>query len=86
MAPAVIVHDGNVVVDPIESVQTNGDKKPYRSSAVLHRSLESDPLKVLSAKGNYLHLENGQRVFDASGGAAVACIGHGNERFVTMTR
>ncbi|KAF2485630.1 pyridoxal phosphate-dependent transferase [Neohortaea acidophila] len=50
------------------------------TSGVLHRSLHQDPLRVVSAKGNYLHLNNGQKVFDASGGAAVACLGHGDER------
>jgi hypothetical protein len=53
-----------------------------QTSAVLHRSLHHDPLQAVSAKGNYLYLNNGQKIFDATGGAAVACLGHGNERFV----
>ena len=49
------------------------------SSAVLHRSLHHEPLHVLSAKGNYLYLDNGQQILDATGGAAVSCLGHRNE-------
>lgn len=82
----LFVNDGNVVDDlttqnrssynvGIQSI--NGDR---RNSAVLHRSLHYDPLRVISAKGHYLHLSNGQQIFDATGGAAVACLGHGNER------
>jgi len=51
-------------------------------SHVLHRSLRSDPELALHAEGMMLHLANGQSVIDAAGGAAVACIGHGNERVV----
>jgi 4-aminobutyrate aminotransferase-like enzyme len=50
-------------------------------SAVLHRSLHHKPLHVLSAKGNFLSLDNGQKILDATGGAAVSCLGHGNERY-----
>ncbi|KAH8805467.1 aminotransferase, class III [Xylogone sp. PMI_703] len=35
---------------------------------------------LLSAQGSYLTLETGQRILDATGGAAVACLGHGNKR------
>lgn len=49
-------------------------------SAVLHRSLHNDPHRVVSAQGNYLTLSNGQKILDATGGAAVSCLGHGNER------
>lgn len=36
------------------------------------------PLDVVASAGNILTLSNGQEVFDATGGAAVACLGHGN--------
>ena len=49
-------------------------------SSVLHRSLNDEPLEVLSAKGQYLTLSTGHKVFDACGGAAVSCIGHGDPR------
>ncbi len=37
-----------------------------------HRPL---PLATLT-EGHYIHLEDGRKVLDACGGAAVACIGH----------
>lgn len=50
-------------------------------SAVLHRSLHHKPLHVVSAKGNHLYLDNGQEILDATGGAAVSCLGHANQRY-----
>lgn len=50
------------------------------TSAVLHRSLKSEFPRITGGEGNYVILEDGRRIFDASGGAAVACIGHGNTR------
>lgn len=47
--------------------------------ALLHRSLRLQPLKATSAKGIYITLATGRVVMDACGGAAVSCIGHGNE-------
>ena len=49
-------------------------------SAVLHRDLHRDPLQVVKASGLYLTLSDGRKIIDASGGAAVSCIGHGNEQ------
>ena len=48
-------------------------------SRVLHRSGAIPPVAV-GGDGIYLHLADGTRVIDASGGAAVACLGHGNKR------
>lgn len=80
--PAPLLNEGNAVIPPLlranKSALTNGNSKV--KSAVLHRSLTSDPLKVVSAFGNYLHLSNGQSILDATGGAAVSCLGHGNAR------
>ncbi|KAI8624304.1 exocyst complex protein exo70 [Xylariaceae sp. FL1651] len=50
------------------------------TSAVLHRSLKVDFPRLVCGDGNYLVLEDGRRILDASGGAAVACIGHGDSR------
>ena len=50
------------------------------TSAVLHRDLHKKPYQVVQASGLYLTLSNGKRIIDATGGAAVSCIGHGNER------
>lgn len=80
-----IVNDGNVVVEPTISTPTkpsvNGHAERSKSrSHVLHRSLHDEPHRVLSAKGHTLYLDNGQQIFDATGGAAVSCLGHGDER------
>lgn len=57
-------------------------KNEASKSAVLHRHLNEDFPSLKKGKGNYLYLDNGHTIFDASGGAAVACIGHGNSRVV----
>lgn len=49
-------------------------------SAVLHRSLKSVPLQVVSGKGKYLTFSNGHSILDTTCGAAVACIGYDNKR------
>ncbi|WP_112323353.1 aspartate aminotransferase family protein [Oceanibium sediminis] len=47
-------------------------------SYVLHRTLTSTPLTVTHGEGNYLIDADGKRYLDASGGAAVSCLGHSN--------
>ena len=54
------------------SIQT--DQSPTHSS-VLHASLAASPPNIVSASGHYLHTKDGISLFDASGGAAVSCIG-----------
>ena len=51
------------------------------ASAVIHRSLHCMPLMAVLTKGQDVHLENGQKIWDVTGGAAVACLGHSNERY-----
>ena len=67
--------------------ETNGAQdKPIVSlgkSAVLYRDLHHEPPCVVYASGNYLNLDTGETVFDATGGTAVACLGHGDERVKT---
>jgi adenosylmethionine-8-amino-7-oxononanoate aminotransferase len=48
-------------------------------SRVLHRSGAIPPTAV-GGDGIYLRLADGTRIIDGSGGAAVACLGHGNGR------
>ena len=48
-------------------------------SRVLHRSGAIPPVAV-RGEGIYLHTAAGAAIIDASGGAAVACLGHGNRR------
>lgn len=83
MSPSVlVVNDGNVV-ESIDKMSSN-DNAAKGKSAVLHRSLHFEPLQVTSARGNYLHLSNGQKIFDATGGAAVSCLGHGDVRYALL--
>lgn len=49
-------------------------------SRVLYRSVRSTPPRAVAGKGIHVTLADGRTVMDASGGAAVACIGHGNQR------
>lgn len=48
--------------------------------ALLHRDLHTEPHPVVEASGLYLTLSSGKNIIDATGGAAVSCIGHGDER------
>lgn len=72
-----LVHDEEVIHS---KPHLNGTST---KSSVLHRSLHHKPLRVVSAQANYLYLNNGQKIFDATGGAAVACLGSGNERYAS---
>lgn len=53
-----------------------------RTSRVLHRSLRETPPKAIGGEGVYLVAEGGRRVLDASGGAAVSCLGHQHPRVI----
>jgi adenosylmethionine-8-amino-7-oxononanoate aminotransferase len=51
-----------------------------RSSRMLHRSLRETPPKAIGGEGVWLIAEDGRRILDASGGAAVSCLGHQHPR------
>src|SRR5271168_5360194 len=51
-----------------------------RRSRVLHRSLRETPPLAVGGEGVWLIAEDGRRVLDASGGAAVSCLGHQHPR------
>ncbi|MCK1368682.1 aspartate aminotransferase family protein [Bradyrhizobium sp. 62] len=53
-----------------------------RTSRVLHRSLRETPPKAIAGEGVYLFAEDGRRIIDASGGAAVSCLGHQHPRVI----
>src|SRR5947208_8116123 len=53
-----------------------------RTTRVLHRSLRETPPKAIGGEGVYLFAEDGRRVIDASGGAAVSCLGHQHPRVI----
>jgi adenosylmethionine-8-amino-7-oxononanoate aminotransferase len=54
--------------------------KVTQDSRVMHRSVRRKPGLVARGDGLMLRLADGREIIDASGGAAVACLGHGNRR------
>ena len=70
----ILPEPGHIAID-------DGKKKDsLMASAVLHRDLHKEPHQVIEASGLYLTLSDGRRIIDATGGAAVSCIGHGDKR------
>ena len=55
-------------------------------SHLIHRSLRSDPPLALSGQGIHLRDQDGRAIIDGSGGAAVACLGHGHPRVLEAMR
>jgi adenosylmethionine-8-amino-7-oxononanoate aminotransferase len=53
-----------------------------RHSRVLHRSLRETPPIAVDGYGVWLVAEDGRRILDGSGGAAVSCLGHQHPRVV----
>lgn len=51
-------------------------------SRVLHRTVDQQPVFIVSAKGSYLYTEDGRKILDGCGGAAVVSVGHCNERII----
>jgi adenosylmethionine-8-amino-7-oxononanoate aminotransferase len=51
-----------------------------QKSRVLHRSLRETPPRAVGGEGVWLIAEDGKRILDASGGAAVSCLGHQHPR------
>jgi adenosylmethionine-8-amino-7-oxononanoate aminotransferase len=63
-----------------ESLDIDHDWDEAVPSAVLHRHLGQSFPRLIKGEGCYLQLDDGRKILDGSGGASVACIGHGNER------
>ena len=61
---------------------SSGDGPMMSKSAVLHRCINENVHfpQLVSGNGSIITTADGRKIFDASGGAAVACIGHGNKR------
>ena len=57
-----------------------------RVSAVLHRDLRHTPPVAVAGEGAYIVDAEGKRYLDASGGAAVSCLGHNHPRIVAAVR
>jgi len=54
---------------------------PPRPTAIFHRTPWIPPVAT-SAQGIYIDLENGTRLLDAVGGAAVACLGYSHPKVI----
>ena len=55
-------------------------------SHLVHRSLRQDPPIAVRGEGITLYDRDGHAVFDGSGGAAVACLGHGEPRVIAAIK
>lgn len=55
---------------------------PIQSSVFYHlgENMNKPHPVIVSGKGNNLYTKDGEKIFDASGGAAVSSLGHGNKR------
>ena len=51
-------------------------------SYVLHRNLRKNPPRAIRGDGAYLIDHSGKRYLDASGGAAVSCLGHSHPAII----
>jgi adenosylmethionine-8-amino-7-oxononanoate aminotransferase len=59
------------------------DSNPaLNASAILHRNLKNPPPLAVSGHGVHLIDAQGKRYLDASGGAAVSCLGHAHPRII----
>ena len=55
-------------------------------SHVMHRGATSDLPEAVGGDGCYLIDRAGKRYLDASGGAAVSCLGHGHPRVIAAVQ
>src|SRR3979411_3223798 len=53
-----------------------------QSQHVFHRHTQSDLPVAVRGEGLYIFDRDGKRYLDASGGAAVSCLGHGHPRVI----
>jgi len=56
------------------------------TSHLVHRSLRATPPIAARGEGIWLHGADGHAVIDGSGGAAVACLGHGHPRVIAAMK
>jgi adenosylmethionine-8-amino-7-oxononanoate aminotransferase len=55
-------------------------------SHLVHRSLRADPPLAVRGEGIYLYDQAGREIIDGSGGAAVACLGHGHPQVIAAIK
>lgn len=55
-------------------------------SRIVHRSLRAEPPIAVRGEGIFLYDADGRAIIDGSGGAAVACLGHGHPRVIAAIK
>jgi adenosylmethionine-8-amino-7-oxononanoate aminotransferase len=60
----------------------DGPDTAQAKSRLLHRSLQEIPSVAVSGHGIWLVMKDGREILDASGGAAVSCLGHQHPRLI----
>jgi len=55
-------------------------------SHVFPRQINAPPVKAVASEGCYIIDDTGKRYFDGSGGAAVSCLGHGDQQVITAIK
>ncbi len=58
----------------------------FRMTSILHRTPRTPLPQATGGQGVYLFDADGKRYLDASGGAAVSCLGHGHPRVIEAIR
>lgn len=70
-----------VDIKPVENqINPNVSRPTASASSILHAKVGQKPATVTGSKGSYLYTADGNKIFDATCGAAVACIGHNDPR------
>ena len=55
-------------------------------SQIIHRNLRVDPPIAAAGRGIFLYDSAGREIIDGSGGAAVACLGHGHPKIIAAMK
>jgi len=71
---------------PSGNVATSLAARRLDMTHLIHRTLTADYPTVARGEGMYLWDTDGKKYFDASGGAAVSCLGHGNKKVVAAIK
>ena len=78
--------ESRLAADFCQPIQPRGLTEDPAMSHLLHRNVGTMPFVAVDAKGMVIRSSDGREVIDGSGGAAVACLGHGNERVLDAIR
>ena len=85
-APAALVVPSTgghgAIIDGSSSASLGHPPDGYPMSAILHRSTRDIPPVAVSGDGPFIVDDQGRRYLDASGGAAVSCLGHSHRAVI----